>query len=102
MIKSMRASGYSITYNITISIAKGLVKAHDRTLLKEHGGSIDLYQTWVQSIHRSLGYVKRKATISKQPVSPGFIHEAGFTFYSAIQGNINAYLIPPELVINTD
>ena len=102
MIKSMRASGHSITYDITISIANGLVKAHDRTLLKEHGGSIDLHQTWAQSIHRRLGFVMRKATTSKQPVSPSFIHEVGFTFYSAIQRNINAYLIPPDLIINID
>ena len=64
--------------------------------------SIDLHQTCAQSIHRRLGFLKRKATTSKQPVSPGFIHEVGFTFYSAIQRNINAYLIPPELVINID
>ena len=74
MIKSTRASGYSLTYDMAISIAKGLVKAHDQTLLKEHGGSIDLHQTWGQSIHRRLGFVKRKATTSKQPASPGFIH----------------------------
>ena len=79
-----------------------MVKAHNRTLLKEHGGLIDLHKTWAQSIHRRLGFVKRKATTSKQPVSPGFIHEVVFTFYSAIQRNINAYLIPPELVINID
>ena len=102
MINSMRASGHSITYDITISIAKGLVKAHDRTLLKELGGSIELHQTWAQSIHRRLGFVKRKATTAKQPVSPGFVHEVGFTFYSAIQRNVNAYLIPPELVIKID
>ena len=75
MIKSMRVSGHSITYDVRISIAKGLVKTHDRTLLKEHGGSIDLHQTWAQTIHRKLGFVKRKATTSTQPVSPGFIHE---------------------------
>ena len=102
MIKSMLASGHSITYDITISIAKGLVKAHDRTLLNEHGGLIDLNQTWAQSIHRRLGFLKRKTTTSKQAVSPGFIHEASFTFYSDIQRNINAYLIPPELIINID
>ena len=102
MIKSMRASWHSITYDMTISIAKSFVKAHDRTLLKEHGGSIDLDQTWAQSIHRRFELVKRKATTSTQPVSPGFIHEVGFTFYSAIQRSINAYLIPPKLVINID
>ena len=91
-----------MTYDITISIAKGLVKAHDRALLKEHGGSIDLHQTWAQSIHRRSGFVKRKATTYKQPVSPGFIHEVGFTFYSAIQRNTNTYVIPPELIINID
>ena len=102
MIKSMRASWHSITYDVTISIAKDLVKAHDRTLLKEYGGSTDLHQTWAQSIHRRLGFVKRKATTSKQPFSPGFIHEVSFNFYSAIQRNVNAYLISPELVINID
>ena len=70
--------------------------------MKEHGGSTDHHQTLAQSIHRRLEFVKRKATTSKQPVSPGFIHEVGFTFFSAIQRNINAYLIPPELVINID
>ena len=100
MIKSMRASGHSITYDIKISVEK--VQAHDRTLLKEHGGSIDLHQTWAQSIHRRLGFVKRKVTTSKQPVSPGFIHEVGFTFFSAMQRNANPYLIPPELAVNTD
>ena len=103
MIKSMRVSGDSIKYDITISTAKGLVKACDRTLLKEHGGSTDLHQVWAQSIHWRLGFVKRKATPSKQPViSPGFIHEVGFNFYSAMQRNINAYLIPSEFVISID
>ena len=102
MVESMRASGLAITYDITISIAKGLIQAHDRTLLKENGGSIELHQSWAQSIFRRLGYVKRRATTAKQPVAPGLIQEIGFTFHSAIEKNINAYRIPHDLVINID
>lgn len=102
MIESMRASGTGVTWEMTISIAKGLINANDRTLLKENGGHLEINETWAQSIHRRLGSVKRKSTTTKQPVAPGLIKEIGFTFFRAIDDVVSAHNIPPELVINID
>ena len=67
MIKSMRAAGCIVNYNIAISIAKGIVLANDRSLLKENGGILEFHRTWCQSIFRRLGFSKRRATTAKQP-----------------------------------
>eukprot|EP00794_Sanderia_malayensis_P004503 gene4503-5100_t len=77
MIQSMRASGTAVDFNMTVSIARGITLANDRTLLKENGGHIDFSKSWAQSILRRLGYSKRKATTSKAPIAPGLLKEVG-------------------------
>ena len=42
IIKNMLSAGTVVNYDITISIAKGIVCANDRTLIKEIGGYIYL------------------------------------------------------------
>ena len=102
MIKSMRAAGCVVNYNIAISIAKGIVLASDRSLLKENGGILEFHQTWCQSIFRRLGFSKRRATTAKQPVSPGFLKEIRFTFHRSIKEVVSAYDVPDDLIINID
>ena len=43
---------------------------------------------------------KRRATTAKQPVSPGYLKEMGFSFHWAIKEVFDAYDIPDDLVIN--
>ena len=100
MIQSMRAARCVVNYNIAISIAKGIVSANDRLLLKENGGNLELNYTWCQLIFRRLGYTKRKATTAKQPISPGILREIGFTFHRAIKDSVTAYDVPDDLIIN--
>ena len=100
MIKSMREAATGVTYDMTISIARGIVCANDRTLLKDNGGNIDLSISWAQSIHKRLGFTRRKHTTCKQPVSPGLLKEIGFTFYRAINDIVAAYDITSELIID--
>lgn len=45
MIKTMRA-GCVVNYNLVISIAKGIVLANYRSLLKENGGFLESNYTW--------------------------------------------------------
>ena len=59
MIKKMRESGSVINYNIMIAIAMGIIKANDRTLLKEYGGAIDLGYKLCESISKRMNFVKR-------------------------------------------
>ena len=85
-----------------IAIARGITLANDRTLLKEYDGHIEFNKSWAQSIHRRLGYPKRKATISKAPVAPGLLKEVGFTYHRPVYEVINAHKVPDALVINLD
>ena len=38
----------------------------------KNGWSIEFSMTWTQSLFKRIGYVKRKATTAKVPISPGF------------------------------
>ena len=71
--------------------------ANDRSLLKENGGNISLNFSWCQSIFRRIRFIKRRATTAKQPVSPRFLREMGFSFHRAIK--VDAHDIPDDLVI---
>ena len=82
-----------MNYDITISIAQCIVCVNNRTLLKENGGFIDLTTSCAHSIHQRLGFVRRKFTRCKQPVSPGLLKEVGFTFYQQIDQFVSAYNI---------
>ena len=98
MIKSTRQAGCVVNYNIAIAIARCIVLASDRSLLKENG--LEFHYTWCQSIFRRIGFTKRQATTAKQPVSPGFLKEIGFTFHRTIKEVVEAYDIPGDLIIN--
>ena len=58
--------------------------------------------TWAQSIFKRIGFVKRKATTAKVPISPGFVKEIGFTFFQSIKRIVDTFDIPPDLIINLD
>lgn len=102
LVKEMQNSGAAMSYNILVGIAKGIVCANDRTLLKENGGSIVFTMTWAQSLFKRIGYVKRKATTAKVPISPGFVKEIGFTFYQSLKTIVDTFDIPSDLTINLD
>ena len=100
MIKSMRTSGAVINYNIMKAIALGIVKANDRTLLVENGGSLEFGRKWCESIKRRLDFVKRKATTAKPLLALGLIKEVGLTFYNDTNEIVHVHKIPDELIIN--
>ena len=80
MIKSMWELGAVINYNIVITIAKGIVRANDRIMLKENGRTIELGNKWDESITNWIGFAKRKATTAKSIIAPGLISEIRHTF----------------------
>ena len=91
-----------MSYNILIGIAKGILCANDRTLLKENSGSFEFSMPWAQFLFKRIGYVKRKATTAKVPISPGFIKEIGFTFYQSIKTIADTFDIPSDLILNLE
>ena len=67
-----------------IIIARGIVTANDRTLLKENGGTIELGNQWCKSITKQIDFAKRKATTTKPIIAPGLISEIGHTFHHSV------------------
>ena len=53
-------------------------------------------------MQRRLGYVRRKFTTCKQPVSTGFLKGVGLSFYHQIDEIVSKYNVPSELIINMD
>ena len=88
--------------NYMIAIAKAIVAAIDRTLLKENGGAIELGSKWCESIAKQIGFVKHKATTAKSIIAPGLISEIGHIFYGSINEIVKAHEIPPEMIISKD
>ncbi len=101
MIRSIREAGGVINQTIVLSIARGIVSSHDRSLLKEHGGPIDLSRTWVESIMGRMNFVRRKGTKAAKKL-PDNIEQEKVDFLARICEKVVEHNIPPELIINFD
>ena len=102
-IKSLRAAGTPISAPIVIAAAEGIVRARDRTLLADHGGSIILNRSWAVSLMRRMGYSRRKATTqAKHQVTQDEYSRLRLRYLKQISGMAKAHKIPPELIINWD
>ena len=51
-----------MTSAITMAAATAIVRRHDRNLLAENGGSINITKTWAKSLLHRMGYVKRRGS----------------------------------------
>ena len=49
-ICALRDAWAAISTSVTIAAAEGIVTAHDRTLLVQHGGHIELTRYWALSL----------------------------------------------------
>ena len=58
-IRALRATGTAISVPLVLAAAQGIIEAKDRTLLVEHGGSINLTRSWANSLMQRMGYVRR-------------------------------------------
>ena len=65
-IKSVRDSGGVVNSAIVRAAAKEIVLSHDRSLLFENGGHIELTKSWAKSLLKRMNMVKSKGTTSKK------------------------------------
>jgi len=67
-IKSVRDSGGIVNSAIVRAAAKGIVLSHDRSLLFENGGHIELTKSWAKFLLKRMNMVKRKGSKSTSTV----------------------------------
>ena len=100
-IKSVRDSGGVVNSAIVRAAAKGIVLSHERSLLFENGGHIELTKSWAKFLLKRMNMVKCKGTTSKTFVVENFTQEKD-KYLKSIISKVEMYKIPPELVINWD
>ena len=100
-LRKMRDAGSVVNKSITISTALGIVQHHQRTMLPEYGGHVQLTRTWAASLMSRMGYVRRKGTKAARQL-PADFPEVKATFLERVRSAVTAHDIPPQLVINFD
>jgi len=102
LIKNIREAGGVINTAIVCTAGKGIVLSHDRSLLLENGGGIELSKYWAKSILKRMNMVKRKGTTSKKTFVVENFEQDKQKFLNAIEKKVELKNIPPELIINWD
>ena len=70
-ITALRSAGTPIGSSVVMAVGEGMVRAHDRTLLVQHGGHIQITKAWALSLLKRMGYIKHKATTKSTPGMSG-------------------------------
>ena len=100
-VTAMRAVGSVVNTNICMAVAEGIVASRDQGLLAQHGGHIQITNTWARSLLTRMGYVKRKCSNAGKVAVPRFLELQG-DFLADIQAEVVMNEIPTELVLNWD
>ena len=101
LVCSLRSAGSTISTDIVLASAKGIVAHQNVSLLKEHGGHIDLDKSWAKSFLTRLGYVKRKGTRTACKILPDF-PEVKASFLNKVAEAVSTFHILPTMVVNCD
>ena len=62
MIHSLRERQTAISSTVVAGLGQGLLLKHNKTLLNEYGGPLELNKSWAHSVLRQMGFTKRRAT----------------------------------------
>ena len=100
-VTAMRAVGGVVNTNICMAAAEGIVASRDQGLLAQHGGHIQITNTWARSLLTRMGYVKRKCSNAGKVAVPRFRELQG-DFLADIQAEVIMNEIPSELILNWD
>ena len=101
MIENLRQAGGVVTGPVVVGLGNGVVTHHNRNLLAQNGGHIELSKTWSTSILRRMNFVKRRGTKAARKVPDDFPNIKS-SFLDRIRDAVREHNIPEELIINMD
>lgn len=100
-IKAQRDCGAIVTRSTVVGIGRGVVLKHNKFLLAEFGGHINITKHWAESILHSMKFVKRRGS-TKVHVTSNIFDKLKKQFLVDIQATVVIKNIPNELIINWD
>ena len=74
---------------------------HDRSALKEFGGTVQLSKGWAKQVLHRMDFTKRRANL-KATVTPANFEEIKKMYINEIKSVVAIEKIPPQLVMNWD
>ena len=100
-ITNVCKDGGVINRKIVIAAARGIVMYHDRSLLTENGGHIELTCPWSESLMKRMNFVRRKCTRAarNKPIDFQEVETASLQQISDVAQKFN---IPDCLIVNID
>lgn len=100
-ITALRAIAGVVNTAIVLAAAEGIVSATDRSLLRQHGGTLVLTKSWAKSLLIRMGFVKRKGSNSAKLAVAEFERRKE-QYLLDIRTEVITNDIPPSLIINWD
>ena len=102
-ILALRNAGAPIGSSVVMAAGEGIVRAHDRTQLVQHGGHIQITKTWALSLLKRIGFVKRKASTKATPNMSGEeFQRVKDRFLKQLARMVQLRNVPDNLIINLD
>ena len=102
-VQRLRINGAPIGSSIVMAAGESLIKAHDRTMLVQHGGHIQITKSWAMSLLKRMGFVKRKATTKSTPgMSSEVFERMKAVLLKQLARMVKLRDIPDSLIINLD
>ena len=99
-VQQLRMAGGIVSTAIIMAAAKGIVLHHDKALLREHGGALEIGKSWAESLMSRMQSVKLKATRAAWKISDDF-ETVKKAFLVCVTDTVHgAGNPPPELIIN--
>lgn len=100
-IQLLTEKGGTVNRAITIAATKGFIISNDRSILKEHGGTVEIDKNWAQRLLEKMGYVRRKGTKAARKLPENF-DAIKVEFHQRITNAVKMFRIPPSMVLNWD
>ena len=101
-IKSICKVGGSVSSQVVIAAAHGILTSLDETKLQEFGGHVDLTMHLVHSFLTQMNYVQRKGTTAKSRFSKENFAKRKRELLEGLRATVGMEKILPELILNWD
>ena len=101
-LRALRDNAGSVSIDIVIAAAKGIVMKTNKHMLIEYGGHVDLSKNWAKALIKRMGFVKRKGTTSKSKDTVDDFKRRKAEFLEQVRTTVVMEEIPSELILNWD
>lgn len=100
-IASLRKVGGVVNTAIVLGAAHGIISVRQPSLLREHGGPVELTKSWAKSLLKRMGYVKRRGSNAGK-VAVARFEELKEAYLADIKAEMIMNDIHEDLVFNWD